>query len=84
LSCERLYMRFVDAQADGTTARLFDDLALELRSFTTLRLTDRSWLSCDELKQRLEPVLAGFTEGGGRVARAPALNTFSRPDHRLR
>jgi hypothetical protein len=71
LSCERLYMRFVDARADGTTARLFGDLAFELRSFTTLRLADASWLSCDELSQGLDPVLAGFTERGGRVARVP-------------
>jgi hypothetical protein len=64
-------MRFVDAQADGTTARLFDDLARGLRSIATLRLTDASWLSCDELRQRFDPVLAVFTEGGGRVERAP-------------
>jgi len=71
LSCEQLYMRFVDAQADGTTGCLFDDLAGGLRTITTLRLTDVSWLSCDELRQRLDPVLADFSDNGGRVDRVP-------------
>jgi len=69
LSCEQLYMRLVDAQSDGTTGRLFDDLAGGLRTITTLRLTDASWLSCDELRQRLDPVLADFAESGGRIER---------------
>jgi hypothetical protein len=69
LSCEQLFMRLVDAKADGRTGRFFDELAGGLRSITTLRLTDASWLSCDELRQRLDPMLADFVESGGRVER---------------
>jgi hypothetical protein len=69
LSCEQLYMRYVDALSEGTTARLFDNLANGLRTITTLRLTEGSWLACDELKRRLDAVLAGFSESGGRIER---------------
>ena len=67
LSCERLYMRFVDAQADGTTAALFDRLAADLRGTRALRLVDASWLSRGELKARLDGVLAAFAAAGGRI-----------------
>ena len=58
LSCEQLYMRYVDAEAEGTTADLFDRLARDLRGAGAVRLTDTSWLSCEDLKKRLDAVLA--------------------------
>jgi hypothetical protein len=67
LSCERLYMRYVDARADGAADRLFDALAADLGEVQTVRLTDTSWLSCDELKVRLDRVLERFRAAGGRV-----------------
>jgi hypothetical protein len=69
LSCERLYMRFLDSQLDGTTGELFDHLARDLRRVNAVRLIDRSWLSRDELRSRLEPILDAFQERGGRVER---------------
>jgi hypothetical protein len=67
LSCERLYMRYVDAEAAGTTTALFDTLAADLRDARHIRLVETSWLSCDDLRARLDAVLACFRARGGRV-----------------
>jgi hypothetical protein len=58
LSCERLYMQYVDAEAEGATGELFDQLARDLRGVADVRLTETSWLACDDLKRRLDEVLA--------------------------
>ncbi len=57
LSCERLYMRYLDSQMDETTAALFANLTDELRPIDTLRLTDTYWLACIDLRARLDIVL---------------------------
>ena len=67
LSCERLYMRFLDSQMDGTTAQLFENLASDLRRVKAVRLIDPSWLSRDELRSQLEPILEAFEKRGGRL-----------------
>jgi hypothetical protein len=59
LSCERLYMRYLDSQIDDTTGALFDNLREEVRRIKTLRLTDTSWLACGDLKDRLDAALQG-------------------------
>ena len=75
LSCEQLYMRYVDATADGTTSHFFRDLEEQLASVTSLRLVDPSWLSCDELEP-VQCMLKAFRERGGRIEyqRSTALN----------
>jgi hypothetical protein len=70
LSCERLYMRFLDSQSEGTTAQLFDQLAADLRGTTVVQLTETAWLSRAELRAHLDRVLARFTAAGGCVRRA--------------
>ena len=67
LSCEQLYMRYVDARAQGTTAQLFTRLAGDLEGATRVRLIKTSWLSDDDLKRELDAVLDAFREGGGRI-----------------
>ena len=67
LSCEPLFMRFLDSQMDGTTAQLFENLAGDLRKVTSVRLTDPSWLAREDLKAELDGVLAGFRARGGTV-----------------
>jgi hypothetical protein len=67
LSCERLFMRFVDGVAEGNTTRLFDVLAGDLKRTRTVRLTDVSWLAREDLKAPLEAVLDEFTASGGTV-----------------
>jgi hypothetical protein len=66
LSCEQLYMRYVDAEADGTTARLFEVLAQDLRKARVVRVTDRSWLAREDLKAKVDEILAAFVAQGGR------------------
>ena len=67
LSCERLYMRYLDARSDGTIPELFGHLAGDLRGVNVLRLTDTSWLARDDLKTQLDAVLDGFRARGGRI-----------------
>ena len=67
LSCERLYMRYLDSQMDGTTAQLFDNLATDLRRVTALRLTETTWLARVDLKAQLDAVLETFRAAGGVV-----------------
>ena len=67
LSCERLYMRYVDARNDGTIRELFDRLAGDLRGVTVVRLTDTSWLAADGLQTQLDVVLEAFRARGGRI-----------------
>lgn len=69
LSCERLYMRFLDSQMDGTTEQLFENLATDLRRVKAVRLIDPSWLSRDDLRAQLEPVLDAFRKRGGQIER---------------
>jgi hypothetical protein len=67
LSCEPLFMRFLDSQLDGTTARLFENLAADLRQVRAVRLTETAWLSRADLKAELDLVLDAFRSAGGRV-----------------
>ena len=67
LSCEPLFMRFLDSQMNGTTAELFEHLAADLRKVTAVRLTDTTWLSRADLKAQLDAVLDAFRAAGGSV-----------------
>ena len=67
LSCEPLFMRFLDAQMDGSAAQLFEHLAGDLRKVTAVRLTDTSWLARVEFKSELDAVLDAFRASGGAV-----------------
>jgi hypothetical protein len=67
LSCEQLFMRYLDAEADATTARLFDHLAADLRGVTAVRLTDTSWRARADFDRHLRAVLDVFTAAGGTV-----------------
>jgi hypothetical protein len=69
LSCERLYMRYLDSEVDGTTETLFEHLRRDLRRAKTLRLTDTSWLACGDLMQRLERAIEAAGVNGVRVSR---------------
>jgi hypothetical protein len=67
LSCEQLFMRYLDSQADDTTAPLFDQLAADLRRVTEVRVTEPSWRSREDFNRHLTEVLAAFESRGGRV-----------------
>ena len=67
LSCEPLFMRFLDSQMDGSTAQLFENLAADLQKVNAIRLTDTTWLARADLKQELDAVLHAFRAAGGAV-----------------
>lgn len=69
LSCEELYMRLVDARAEGSAHRLLDNLATELGSVDTLHLTSTAWLADPELNLAVEGILREFLARGGRIIR---------------
>jgi hypothetical protein len=67
LSCEQLYMRYVDARAQGTTEEFFARLAHDLESVTRVRLIKTSWLSDRALERELDAIFEGFRNRGGRI-----------------
>jgi hypothetical protein len=67
LSCEWLYMKYCDTQLDNTTQDLFDRLEFELRSVDTIRLLDTAWLTRQDFKDWLGPILASVRARGGRI-----------------
>ena len=67
LSCERLLMKYVDAQVDGTTTELLARLARELSGAHEVRLTDTEWLARGDFAAELGPVLDAFRQRGGKV-----------------
>jgi hypothetical protein len=68
LSCEWLLIKFLDAEAGGTTGELFDRLAHDLQQLDEVRLTETAWLAREDLAQRLNVTLEAFRARGGRVS----------------
>lgn len=67
LSCEKLYMRYLDAQLDGTQEQLLGRTRETMLSSRKIRLQDASWLNRGELKKVLEPLFEEFQAGGGQI-----------------
>jgi hypothetical protein len=67
LSCEQLFMRFLDSQIDDRTAELFAHLADDLRAVKSVQLVDTSWRARADFNQQLDVVLLVFTSAGGTV-----------------
>jgi hypothetical protein len=67
LSCEWLYMKYCDTQLDNTTQDLFDRLEFELRGVDTIRLVDTAWLTRQDFKDWLDPILTSVRARGGRI-----------------
>jgi hypothetical protein len=67
LSCETLYMRYLDAQIDGTVDRLWDALRDDLQHTDVVSLIDPSWLADPVLEQQIDRLLDDFRGRGGRV-----------------
>ena len=67
LSCERLYMRYLDSIDECTTADLLDSLARDLGDARTLRLTATTWLAREDFRSWLEPLLDTLKARGARI-----------------
>ena len=66
LSCEQLYMRYVDSTLDGTTSQFFNNIEQSLSTIGSLHVTDAAWLNCEELKP-LESIFDAFRDRGGHI-----------------
>jgi len=67
LSCEKLYMRYLDSQLDGTQEDFLGRTRQALLRKRRIRLKDISWLERGDLKRDLAPLLEEFQAGGGRI-----------------
>jgi hypothetical protein len=67
LSCEELYMRFLDSRMDGSTDQLLARLRAELWQTDRVTLTGPMWLHEAAFRSALEPLLDAFRARGGRV-----------------
>jgi hypothetical protein len=72
ISCERLYMRYLDALGEGEPAveRFLEETERELASARRLRLREAFWLQSEALRKAIEPLLARYRAGGGAVEMA--------------
>jgi hypothetical protein len=60
LSCERLYMRYVDARSAGSLPALLESLQHEFSTVDEIRITHREWLSRDDFREDIGPLLRAF------------------------
>jgi len=70
LSCEQLFMKYVDAEATDTTIELFARLESELAAVQSVRLVDTDWLAHDDFRRALDRVLDSFRAAGRTVTGA--------------
>ena len=67
VSCERLYMTFVEARMNGSTAPLLARLAEHSARARRMRLQETTWLAREDFRAALQPVLDAFESRGGTV-----------------
>ena len=70
VSCERLYMTFVEARMSGSTAALLARLAEQSARARRVRLRETVWLARADFRSALKPVLDAFESRGGTVEMA--------------
>ena len=70
VSCERLYMTFVDARMHGSTAALLARLANRSTEARRLRLRETAWLARGDFRSALQPILDAFESRGGTIEMA--------------
>jgi len=67
VDCERLYMQYVDSQAEGTSEELLTRFSDELLRASEVRLHQHSWVAYSELQGAVSPLLERFRSRGGLV-----------------
>ena len=70
VSCERLYMTFVEARMHGSTAALLARLADQSTEAHRLRLRETAWLAREDFRSALQPILDAFESRGGTIEMA--------------
>ena len=71
LSCERLYMKYVDAVGEGRLAAFLADLRAEIAAAGNVRLTGVEWLGRQDFREALGALL-GSAEQPRRTPRTGA------------
>jgi hypothetical protein len=61
LSCERLFIRYMEARRQGTVGEFVAALETEARSAGEVRVTSREWLSREDFRRTVAPVLTRIT-----------------------
>jgi hypothetical protein len=67
ISCERLYMEFLDALQRGTEERFLEQTFKDLAGARRLRLKESFWLESQALHQAIKPRLERYEAGGGTI-----------------
>jgi len=67
LSCEELYMRYLDSQLDGSRNQFLERTRKEFRKSRKIRLYDTFWLDRGEVGKKLEPLFQEFRARGGSI-----------------
>ena len=67
VSCERLYMTFVEARMNGSSADLLARLTEHSARARRVRLRETVWLARDDFRSAIKPVLDAFESRGGTV-----------------
>jgi hypothetical protein len=67
VSCEQLYMRWVDSEIRESREDLVGRLREEIGRTRTIRFHHAFWLNQQDLREVLEPLLQEFSSRGGTV-----------------
>ena len=67
VDCERLYMQYVDSEAEGNAEELLSRFSDELLRASEVRLHQHSWVAYSELQGAVSPMLERFRSRGGVV-----------------
>jgi hypothetical protein len=59
VSCERLYMQYLEARAGGRLDQFARTLARDVAAAHEVRLMDREWLAREDFRDALGPLLTG-------------------------
>ena len=73
LSCERLYMRYLDSIDELATGDLAESLERDLRGLKAVRVTGTSWLAREDFRSWIDPIFANLQTHGVRIVFDPAL-----------
>jgi len=57
VSCEKLYMKYVDAHAAGELARFLRDIEQALAGAAGVEITGHEWLAREDFRRHVEPLL---------------------------
>lgn len=57
VSCERLYVHYVDAHRAGRVSEFLTALRQEVAGADEIRVTDREWLARDDFRRAVAPLI---------------------------